>query len=392
MRTLLLADSEFAGNEHALLSRLSIALAEAGASPVLAMPERTSAGASEPAGVLCASQVGYDARGSSFSLTGRVMQLLRALPDHIELSPARGEPGAVVHVFGRRVWKFARRLREETGTAMVFELSRAADAEALAAMLRHAVRDVPGAPLGVVSAGENILRRFQANAPGVLSALARWGVNVKEPTPAGRAPGEMVSLGVLAPGGTDHDRGVRDIIEAAGILSASRAELLVFLDSRGAAHHGVWRAARRRGVLDRLTLVSDVEQRAEHFLQTTILVVPERLGECRSILLSAMAQGCPIVARHDPDAEWLIDGTTAILADNPNCATCPLGGRAWADVIDGVLSNPARVEQVRHSAREYVLENHSPLEYAESLLGVYRALIKQGTEQERATETSGTAR
>lgn len=376
MQTLILTDHDTTRNEQGLLARLAIALADAGVRATLATPSHLPT----PTGVLCSTAVTYPARGLALSLSRRVREFVSELPEHVSfMSESNAEP-TVVHVLGRGAWRFALRLREETGVPMVFELSRVSEVEALAQALSRADREAAGTPC-VVSSSERLLERFRAKAPGVPTTLARWGVHASAEHGPFSSDEGVTSVGIFAPGGYEHEAGVRSILEAAAMLQSSYPDLLLFLDDRGAEHHAVWRAARRFGVLDRLTLVADVEHRAEHFLQTRFLVVPERLGGCRSILFHAMALGCPIIARFDPDADWLIGGQTAVVvgtASDP--AVHPLRASVWADAIRLAMTDEGSINQIRTGALTYVRAKHSMPMYAKALLGAYERCVAEEAE------------
>ncbi len=375
MRTLLLTDHVTCRDEHDRLARLSIALSDAGVAAVLATPDHHAA----PPGVLCSTVVPFASRGMSLSLTRRVREFLARLPDHFSLTPNDDDPAddAVVHVLGRGAWAFAVRLHEQTGVPLVFEVAGAADVEPLAHEIRR--NTAPGAPVVVISPGERLSDQFRRSSPTVPVVLARWGVHAAASLAPRSADAQATSLGILAPRGGSHDAELRHVLSAISSLAPSHPDVLIFLDSRAAEHHAVWRTARRLGLLGRLTLVSDVEHRAEHFLQTSFIVVPQRLGGCRSILLSAMALGTPIVARADPDADWLISDRTAILAgdaDRPGS----LSSRAWAEVLQRAIADPSRLARVRGSAHEYVREYHSVPAYVRALIHVYERVVASGAD------------
>lgn len=373
MHTLLLADHLTCTNEHARLARLSIALSDAGFTPVLATPAHQPA----PQGVLCSTIVPFAVRGFSFSLARRAREFLDRLPDHFSLSPSDHEPSsrAVVHVLGRDAWPFAMQLRQETGVPTVFELARAADAVPLARLIRRAGH--APASIAVVAPGAAIMDRFRRLAPGVPVSIARWGVHAAASLPSLSSVFSPSSAAIFAPVPSASESDVRCVLEAFAMLAATSPDVLLFLDSRAAEHHAAWRVARRFGLLSRLTLVADAEHRAEHFLQTSLLIVPQRLAECRTLLLSAMAIGTPIIARADPDADWLVNDQTAFLVGHgASPARTPHATPAdWAAAISIAVANPDAVVRLRVSAHRFVREHHTVPAYASALIDAYEACV-----------------
>ena len=98
-----------------------------------------------------------------------------------------------------------------------------------------------------------------------------------------------------------------------GVVSAMPGERLyhLFVDAEAAHRTGIWPVARGLGVLDRLSLIDEMEGRRELVLRGDVLVQSDARGEQRSLVLDAMASGMIVLAAEDPMVSYLVNGRTA---------------------------------------------------------------------------------
>lgn len=343
MRVLLLADGLFATHERALLSRLEVGLADEGVRVVQATPEDVPASV---AGL--AESVTYPSGLGVFGIAWRA----RTIRSRV----AGGGPIDVVHVFGGSAWKLGAMLAAALESELVLEVWRSG-------LVTRAATGHAWENAIFLAPDPAIERSLLQEAQRLTVRLAPWGVltpgepaRIFEP---GRAPSVMVV-------GSGRDAAAtRAAME--GIAKAAEAlpDLLVFVDAREAHLAGLWRTARRLGMLDRLSLIEDLEGRRDLLVRGDILVQPEALGEQRTTLLEAMATGMAIVAARDPLVSTLIDQRTAVVVDGRDAS-------AWADAIGGLLGDHGRARRLGASAREYVREERPASEYVRAVLGVYQ--------------------
>ncbi|MCE7974858.1 MAG: glycosyltransferase [Leptolyngbya sp. PLA1] len=154
---------------------------------------------------------------------------------------------------------------------------------------------------------------------------------------------------------------LRGLAVAAGV----RPDMHVFADAVAARRAGLWAAARRLGLLDRLSLIEELEGRRDLLMQADLLVLPEARGDQRSVLLEAMATGVVVVAAADPLVTTLQDGRTARLVTDH---------AAWGAAFTDVLTNEARTRSLALSANEYVRTNARVSDYVRGVLAAYQAL------------------
>jgi len=79
--------------------------------------------------------------------------------------------------------------------------------------------------------------------------------------------------------------------------------------------------------------------------------------------LEAMAVGRPVVSRIAP----------AIYAQHPDLPIVPADPSDFADVLEGLLRDPARLGRIAARGREYVARNHDVGRTGERLEAIYRS-------------------
>lgn len=354
MRILVIADTVFASRERSLLARLEIGLADEGERVIQALPVRVFA-TLEP-GVFARS-IPYAPR--TFFLTRRiaVRRLARGIGDML-----RDEEGGidVVHVFGGNAWSLATDLAAELNAALAVEVWRHGLCERAAKEWDFAR---PGAPALCApdAVTEVELRRV---APRARVFSTPWGVLPADASPV-LEPGRAVSVMMVGTG-----RDARAFAAAlTGIVAAAKGEgeLLVFCDADAARRAELWKCARKLGVLDRLSLIEDLEARRDLVLEGDILVHPEAAGEQRSMLMEAMAHAMPVVAARDPRVSLLADGATARMVDGAQATQ-------WESAVRGVLSDAVGARALGASARAFVREHRRASTHVRSVLSVYSSI------------------
>ncbi|MBY0261640.1 MAG: hypothetical protein K2Q20_04820, partial [Phycisphaerales bacterium] len=269
MRVVILADRSFATREQAMLARLEVGLADEGVHVVHAVPRGALEQGEAPASGLYSTRVGYADAGLSLTRRVRVRALAQAIR---EATPEHLEPGVdAVHVFGTEAWSIGAELAEQTGAALLLELWRSSaigEASALAP-----------ARLGPARAGEGRAPVFLVSEPGVEAGLRKrsartsvrmspWGVHPAGVLRPAFDASRPLAVAVLADTGDPVAAGavLSGLIEACkgDAAGTSRAEALVFLgteDRAAGRKSAIWHAAKKLNVLDRLTLLDDMEAR-----------------------------------------------------------------------------------------------------------------------------------
>jgi hypothetical protein len=298
VRVLILPDADFLQREHAMLARLEVGLADEGARVIHAMPRSV-----DPidATAVYSTPVSYHDLGLPFTLPLRAAELVRGLP-------AEGDHPAVdvVYAAGRGAWGMAVEVGRRAGAAVLVEVwshSLIAPAARLAARVR--------------GGGGRGLLRLLAPDPVLLAALARqvpanqlaevpWGVHPGEARRGPIDPAASLSIALLASG--DDPLAVKAAVEALPAVVAGAPGAMMIADARVAERVPLWKWATAAGVASRVTVIADLEGRRELVLTGDVLLIPEALGDHRSIVLDAMAMGMLVAARPDPMVDWLTGG------------------------------------------------------------------------------------
>lgn len=357
MRVLILADEIFATREPGLLSRLEVGLADEGVRVIHAAPETALAYA--PA-ELVSRRLTYPQRRWSLGLSATARSLARQAEESAEANG--GGDIDLVHVFGGAGWSLGASLARELETPLVVEVWRTG----LAARAREfSPRDV-GPPL-FIAPDAPIERALRADGEAMLVRLAPWGVVAPARAPARFVPERSISVMVI---GSGRDRAAF-VAAIEGVAYAIRdgADALIFCDAQAARRAELWSVARRMGVLERLSLIADLEARRDLVLQGDVLVQPDANGEQRSITLEAMAGGMSVVAAEDPGVSLLQEGLTARLVRRAD-------GVLWAGTLREVLGNAEGARALGESARQFVAAHRRASEHVRSVLEAYTWIIK----------------
>lgn len=364
MRVVVLADDLFALRERAMLRRLEVGLADESVRVVHAIPERS---AELGGGDAFTKTVTYSDVAMPMAERFRAATLARSLDGLAEFE-GPGDAGRavdIVHVFGGGVWSLGRRLARQTGAGLVLEVWRMGLAARATAMHEG------GGGVGAPSSGPLFLapdpaieRALRAEGPGISVRLAPWGVHTPPQTRQILEEGRVPSIMVVGTG--------RDPATYAGVmrgLATARKnghEFVVFLDARTARRARVWPLAHSLGLLDRLSLIEELEGRRDLVLLGDVLVHPDHGGEQRSIVLDAMAAGMVVVAAADPAVSVLADGHTARLVSTPDPQ-----GEAWALALSGLLADRPLARALARMAHDHVARERKASGYVRAVLDAY---------------------
>lgn len=399
MRAVIMADRGVATREREMLARLEVGLADEGVRVVHAAPQdvleqsaRTGGGGIglgsrtgwsgggggelADAGLgLFSTPIGWEASGWSFGRAARVERLRESISQSLEDS---GDDRIdIVHAFGSGCWAEARDLAAMSGAKLILELCESA-CIGRASGLALSKASLGSAPTFI--AGEEAVRgALLKRAPGATVFLVPWGVHAP-PTPRelGR-PERVVGVAVLLDGADARSiggvlAGIQD-----GFARCSRErpglEPVLMVDAGGASSRRVaaaWAHARRLRMVDRLTLVPEMEARREPVLDLDMLVLASPSGRQRTIVLEAMATGMLVVARADPFLPSLADGVTARLVHDSTPT-------AWAETIVSAISDATAGAKLSASAHAFVKRERLAAFQVAGVLNAYERVLESGS-------------
>jgi glycosyltransferase involved in cell wall biosynthesis len=182
------------------------------------------------------------------------------------------------------------------------------------------------------------------------------------------APDSALRLGVL--GSLEPRKRVELVIEALAICGEGTARLDVAGD--GPLRAALEERARALGVAGRVRFLGRASDPAEFLASIDVLALPSRLEGMPLAALEAMAAGRGVLACNIPGMEEVVDdGTTGRLL--------PADPRAWAEAIDGLRRDPARISAWSIAARKTFMERFTLERCVDATAAVYeRALSEEG--------------
>lgn len=357
MRVLVVSDHDFASRERAMLARLEVGLVDEGVRIIHAIPERSAGDIKES---VHSPLVTFRDTGTSLSRGWRARQLLGRLE---ELVRAEGTPIDLVHAFGLGSWDVACRVAEELDAAVVLEIWRAELAVELGGL--RAPGDVTLAALVPDPAIEAHAREIGVGVP---IRVVRWGVHAASaPVGRGDTPPRVASMLLLASG--RDPLAIEDGLRGIAGARAALGEFLVFAATEAIEAARLWSRIGALGLADRVTLVPHLEDRRELALRAQALLLPEALGEHRSLVLDAMGHGLTVVAAADPFCAEVLDPRVARLVE-PRERSARVA--AWTEALSWLGRSPAEAAAMGRSAWEHVRAKRRASTHVAELLSAYQ--------------------
>lgn len=356
MNVVILADTNTALREQQMLSRVESGLAGEGVLVAHAVPESADLGASH---AVFRHVVTYEDAGLPGTLGGRARRLevaLRKLPGWDD-TDQRSSP--VVHGWGVGCRSIAAELARLMGATLGLEVFRLSDARMLSRGAGH------GAAF-LTSPDAAILRAVSEERTPHLATVVPWGVH-SDVHPHGPIRDDATITAILVCSGAD-GHACRSAVEGFASWSREHAQSFLFVDSAASRVARLWPVARKLGLTDRLTVVPDLEAQRDLTLRADFLLLPEALGDWRSITLDAMASGMPIIAANDPHVGVLRDRQTARLV-------APGDASLWAAALGEAVGEPERTKAIASFARDQVRQSHRVSTHIAGLLDVYERAI-----------------
>lgn len=351
-------DEERMQNEQAMLNRLSIGLIDQGAQVTRMVPEQPVDGATDhdELRMALAQRVIVPTRvlpGMRRTRAQRLAaQLQKSLPD-------------VLYAVGERAGPIAVDLAEEIDRPVVFDAWCMAQVRQLPRVRwarRVAALVAPCEPLALA-----LRESFEDDQVHCVP----YGV----PQP-GRArtvlgdPTQAVSVAIIGSG--------RDLVGYRAMLSGLQAvmtdapQLLAFLELRGANEHELWRMVRRARMDQQVSALTSAAQHRPLLTRCDALVLPERLGEVRSLVLESMAAGMPVMASDDPVRDMLKPEDTAVMVAGADA-------ESWGTALRRLIDDPERLRAIGQRGRELVGHRYRSSDQARLLLRVIEAVVRTDT-------------
>jgi glycosyltransferase involved in cell wall biosynthesis len=333
MRLAMVIDEQRLNQEQRLLNRIGVGLMAEGLQLIRIVPEGMP---NEPLDqgerrIALARRIEAPSGGLPWMRGLRLRRIVDALGD--------GIPDALM-LCGKGAWSHGLDLARELDRPALVEVWSAGLATALPRVDAHShIAGFAAACAGIA----NVLRR---HVPSELVLEIPMGVSAP---PRPRVPLD------------EHDRaaalivlgGARDVAAYTAMLGGVSAVLpmfpgmQVFLELNGPHEHDIWRAAERLNLLGAVSAIGAAANHRALIMRCDAVILPERSGELRSLLLEAMAIGLPVVARADEALDMLVDGQTALLVADD-------AAESWASRLKFLLANRAEAQALGSRGRAHV--------------------------------------
>ena len=268
----------------------------------------------------------------------------------------------LVHALDGRMWRGGLKLAESLQVPIVLSACSKLD-------IKLAQRVLPGldpARVAVTAATEPIAQALrEAAGPDMLIQAIGTGVhshNVEPPTPA-----EGQALCVIVSGNGVWDGDYEALLGGISQFIQRQPMSQFFFDGQGGGQHRVWKAANTAGLLGNISLTPRRLGHREMLLRSHAMIHPQALGRSRSLTLRAMARGLPIIARQDPYLDYLVDGETAVVLDEPDA-------ERWATELDKLANQTRSSAALGRSAMQWIRQHRTTSQHVAGVLDVYRRM------------------
>jgi hypothetical protein len=357
MHVALIIDHERLVRERAILDRISTSLTQAGSRLTAVVPDslpNEEAQGDEPP-VSATACVLARMRVPPWMRRARARQLAGAL--------AAGEP-ELIHAVGEQAWSVG------------LDLSRILDRPVtLDVWSAEQVRRVPhnraaSHVAGYIVPTEPIADAMRQRVDPDLVSLVPVGVELPpEPQQVLADRKETIAMAIIGSGLEVASH--RAMLGGLSRLIKEFPQIQACLELRGPSEHEIWRQARRLDLLGHISTIEDAAQHRALLTGCDMLVVPERFGEFRSLILQAMALAMPVVAGDDPYLDMLVADETAIIVERSEADD-------WADNLRRVITETELARRIGHNARAWVAEHHRPDDHTHRLQAVFEQVLSGG--------------
>jgi len=358
VRALIVTDRSFARRERDLLSRLEVGLADEGVRVARADPVMDP---SPPPGPI-SERFTYPARTPLLGNAGRAARLMQEMVNR-RFTDSEGNLD-IVHAWGRGCWWVALAAARRAGAPLIVEYASTRWSASLRRLVRAAGGGDRPVPLLCLCPTEPLRAEVHAIDPHGRAEFAPWGVRAGVARPRAEIEGPTPRSFTIASSGRQ-PQDVHAAIEGLARALAPEEDALLFVDEAAVRRESsVWKHARSLGLLDRISVIADLEGRRSLILRTDVLVQPEASGEFRSITLDALAAGMLVLARDDGHNDALLDGVTARLVPRPSAD-------AWRDAVRWTVDHREEADELAARAQQWVRDHRKASQHVRLVLEAY---------------------
>jgi len=337
MHVALIIDQERLAQEQSMLNRLCIGLMAEGAQVTRIVPD-----------VMPGENVGEGEQ--RVALAARIEAPMRVLPwmrrtriNQIAETLEKSAPDAF-YAIGQGAWALGLELAKGIERPLLIDVCSAEQVK-VAPRPRVSPR-IAGYIAPCHAIAEMLRRRVDTS----LVSMVPMGVSLPPgPRPILGQPDQAASLAIL---GSGRDmQAYEALLRGLSQVVQQIATMQIFVELRGPHEHAIWQRAEQLGLIGSISAIGEASVYRSLLVGCDLMLIPERLGELRSMMLEAMALGMPVIASRDDALDMLSDGETACFVSRPEPAE-------WSRQTLALLEDPAKARALGLRARQTVTTHH----------------------------------
>lgn len=273
-----------------------------------------------------------------------------------------GSKPDVIYLIGKDTWRAGLDLAE------ALDIQAAVDVWSMD-LVKSLPRGRVAKNIGVYIAPTNEIAKAitQKEIASELVNTVAFGITLPEETTEVLAdPSKSIAIAIMGSG--------RDIAAYKALLSGlSRVtrefpQLQICLELRGPHEHEIWRYAQRLELLSFISAIRDASHHTDAVVGCDVLLIPERFGDVRSLMLKAMGYCVPIVASGDRALDMLVADENSIIIDSPST-------EQWSTHLIRLLSNPDLARKLGKAGHKIIAESFSMENQIEGLCETFRKAL-----------------
>jgi hypothetical protein len=365
MHVALIVDEERLAHEHTTLNRLSIGLIGDGVQLTRIIPETLPSAAADEVEqrMALATKLQTPMKVLPWSRRGRTERLVEAMEK---------SPPDVLYAMGDEAWSLGLDLARTMERPVALDLWSA-----------EQVRRVPRGHRAASVAAYTVPTRPISEALGqrvdpALVRLVRTGVAMPaQPREILADPENDIALAILG-GGRDVPA-YRAMLAGLSTVVRVMPQIQAFLELSGPHEHDIWQQARKLDLLHNVSAITDAARHRSLLTRCDVLLLPERFGEVRSVILEAMAFGMPVLAGDDPHLDMLEHGASAVIVANDE-------SEEWGRHLKEILGDPEKARTLGRAAHDRIAAEHRSSSHVECLVDTFQRIVTGGSYPFRAPD------
>jgi glycosyltransferase involved in cell wall biosynthesis len=163
----------------------------------------------------------------------------------------------------------------------------------------------------------------------------------------------------------------RAMLEGLSRVARERVGMQVIMELHGPHEHEIWRHVRRLDLLGAVSSIADFGNYRSLLAGCDIMLVPERFGDLRSVILEGMGQSAaPIVSAESP-LDVFVSNETAVFVRHAEADD-------WAHAVLKLAGDAAERQRLGEAARQVILARHRSSDQVAGLIVTLERVLRGG--------------